>query len=271
LGKLSPVNFYDTLQTLCRARGLSLKKYSSLESYLQYVRLTDAIDVSALTIELRQLENTLYASRIQTSTEHELLTQSQRLSLMGKLVSFCLTPEEWSEYKQGRSSHGAPLVSVNLKPFEKFYEEADARDEAMAQRLLKQLPISGEPGHSACDRWVSCTGHESSFGGSGVATIDYVPLITKVDNGTNASYLNVFTQRKTPLDELFSGRTLFLAQSPSVPGEQMGAAMAMAEGLQYPGTLPSVWHRLIPNLTDFSVVQKSWNLLVVKNPSGCYG
>ena len=48
----------------------------------------------------------------------------------------------------------------------------------------------------------------------GVPYVVLAPRITKVDGDAGSAYLSVFAREKTPLDRLFAGEKLFLAQDP---------------------------------------------------------
>ena len=53
----------------------------------------------------------------------------------------------------------------------------------------------------------------------GFTVVSYVPKISKIEEANGSSYLSVFTQEKTPLDKLFAGEKLFLAEAP-LPAEE---------------------------------------------------
>ncbi len=55
---------------------------------------------------------------------------------------------------------------------------------------------------------------------AGLAVVSFVPKISKVDAENSSSYLTAFAQEKTPLQKLFEGEKLFLAQPPIAPHVQ---------------------------------------------------
>ncbi|MCB4756125.1 MAG: AAA family ATPase [Elusimicrobia bacterium] len=100
---------------------------------------------------------------------------------------------------------------IDLRPFESFYIEAEARDQVMARSVLEQIP-KGRAGVS-----VLVTGGFHSKGlytqlkKAGVTVISFVPKLTKVETSEGSAYLSVFAQEKTPLEKLVEGERLFLA------------------------------------------------------------
>lgn len=106
-----------------------------------------------------------------------------------------------------------------LKSFKLFYQKAIARDEAMARHLLTaSQSITSPPQRPATLALVTggfhAQGLTSALTKAGATVISFVPKIEKVETAQGASYLSVFTQEKTPLENLFAGEKLFLAAPP---------------------------------------------------------
>ncbi|OVE76843.1 hypothetical protein BVX98_04515, partial [bacterium F11] len=240
--QLSHTTFYSYLENLCEKNNISLKRYGAMRDYLQYLLLSNNIHAENLYKEVRDLEQILYDTLATTQKEKSLLHQSRYLYLLGKLVDFSLTKEEWREYKekdntqnlfpspQGEGTGVEKIRSTNLSPplspllaergthnvFARFYHHAESRDKAIASNLSRA--ISNHDAKVA----VLVTGGFHSEGiqrhlqmdGKSPSIVTLVPKITKVDFRKGSAYLSVFTQEKTPLDKLFEGEKLFLARSP---------------------------------------------------------
>ncbi|MBI3293027.1 MAG: hypothetical protein HYZ73_09545, partial [Elusimicrobia bacterium] len=244
LGQLGPAQFYRYLQELCTHQGISLTHSPAMAVYLRYVLLAERIDADQLFKDIDRLERTGYATLAKTPRERALVAESQWLLLVGKLLDFALTPAEWDAYKTLKpAGHPEPLGDVlrdqgaeftdllaSLEPFERFYHEAEARNSALVTNLLAKMddlqhsspsPRAGEGGGEGGPRIaVLVTGGFHAPGileqlrQANIATLTFVPKITQVDGDSGTKYLSVFAQEKTPLEQLFAGDKLFLAQDP---------------------------------------------------------
>ena len=223
-GKMSFGDYYGTIKALCRKKEVSLSSTPAFETYITYVLLSDGIQAEQLFSSVSRLEENVFLSLAKTPAQRELVNESERLNLVGKLLDFSLTPEEWNEYKNApgnwrlaptanNSSSQSPVASSTLSSFERFYREAEIRSEKMVENLKKNEVKPGEMGKVL----VLITGGFHTPGVTQILKrekISYVvltPNITKVDAGSGSAYLSVFAREKTPLDRLFAGEKLFLS------------------------------------------------------------
>lgn len=210
-GQLRYATFYSYLKDLCQQSGISLHSLPAMERYVQYVLLADQINAETLSTDLMDLERKTYGRLAAGGPAQELVRKVRRHYLTTKLVDFSMTPEEWKEY---RSVHGFEDREPGiLKTFEAFYKEADARDGAMANNVFKKA------GDSASIVLLVTGGYHSvgltqKLTEAGATVVSVVPKIEKIDSPQGAAYLSVFMQEKTPLEKLFDGKKLFLAQKP---------------------------------------------------------
>ena len=210
-------NFY---RALSRLAANNIHRYPEFERYLNYVFLSHRIDSEKLPQELQQQEALTYARLTRTDTERRLIRQSNELNLAKKLIAFTLTKEEWNAYKLNAGD-------TSLKPFESFYQEAEARDKAMAKNTLsaisRQLLANGQQ-MTADSSYVLITGGFHSAGidrqlaEAGFTVVSFVPKITKLDSENGSTYLSAFAREKTPLEKILGGEKLFLA-APRFPVE----------------------------------------------------
>ncbi|MBK8575856.1 MAG: hypothetical protein IPN90_09320 [Elusimicrobia bacterium] len=215
-GQVRPADFYARLNRLCKQTGILLEKFPAMDNYLQYVLLADKINPESLYHDIRWLEQETYRRLAQTPEERRLVAQSKTLALTEKLVEFSLTPGEWDEYVTGSS--GETIVEENLKPFESFYREAKRRDQAMGDHLLRAMGETSGQVAVLVTGGFHAEGLTEKLTKAGVTVVSFVPKIEKLNTAEGSAYLSVFTQEKTPLEKLFQGEKLFLADHPVSPG-----------------------------------------------------
>jgi hypothetical protein len=98
-GQIRHTDFYEDLRDLTERHGVPLAHYKALDSYIQYVLLADSIDAEKLFEETRDLEDRAIALLAKTPEEKALMAEGRYLNLVGKLLDFALTKDEWNEYK----------------------------------------------------------------------------------------------------------------------------------------------------------------------------
>ncbi len=105
----------------------------------------------------------------------------------------------------------AIFYSLHLSSFERFYAEAEKRNQLMVGNLLQAMD------RADARVAVVVTGGFHAFGMSkllserNITTVSFVPRITTLGNGSPTENLGIFTQQKAPLETLFQGEKLFLA------------------------------------------------------------
>jgi len=233
-GELTPSDFYTELKNLCEKKSVSLTRTPAMNDYIRYVLLADSLDVDGILKESAAIEKKNYSALCRTEEERGLVEKSRWAYLTGKLLDFALSKEEWEEYKsekfqvpstkfQANSKKKIPnglkfgnwdlsgIWNLDLGIFEKFYEEAEARDRAMAANLEKTMTES----HARVAILVTGGFHSEGLihqlQPKGFTVVSYVPKISKIEDEKGTAYLSVFTQEKTPLEKLFAGEKLFLA------------------------------------------------------------
>jgi len=235
LGSIQNAAFYQYVDGLCEKNGIHLSRFPAMRNYLQYILLAENIDVEVLLKEVRLAEEKAYASLVRSPEEKELIAKSRRLYLVGKLLDFALTTSEWEEYKKAvpRPSSLVPRENssnfrdegqgtrdvFSLSVFESFYHEAEIRDAAMTENLLRDMKNAKAKVAVLVTGGFHSSGIDRKMTDAGVATITFAPKITKVESENGTNYLSVFTQERTPLEKLFQGDKLFLAFPPAIGAE----------------------------------------------------
>ena len=211
LGRVGQADFFRFVKNLCSKKKINLDQFTALNAYLRYVFMSDSLDTEALLKEIQQGEEIVYASLITSEYEKRLIDESKQLSLIGKLLDFSLTREEWKEYKSIGYRPWTIDYKLNLSSFERFYSEAEARDQAMTENLLKAMEKHNAKVAVLVTGGFHSDGIDRQARDSGLTTISFVPRISKIDTGNGATSLSVFTQEKTPLEKLAQGEKLFLS------------------------------------------------------------
>lgn len=255
-GQLRYADFYQEIKSLCQKADVRLSDYPAMNDYVKYVLMADGIDGECLMEELEDLEKTAYNTLAQTEEEKSLVDKDRRVWLTSKLVDFALTPKEWELLRNTPRPFRTTLAGIHknnqrnvpglwikpfgadqqlgaskaqavkdlpkpdpLKSFNLFYQEALARDEAMAHHLLaasQSIPSAPHrpPILALVTGGFHAPGLTAALSKTGATVISFVPKIEKADTAQGSAYLSVFTQEKTPLEKLFSGEKLFLASPP---------------------------------------------------------
>ncbi len=232
-GRLNHADFYSFLKRFCQQKSIDLASYRSFDGYVRYVLLCERLDVEAILEEVATLEKTTYSSLARTEKEKELVQTARGLYLAGKLTDFALTKEEWTEYRSEFITWGGK------RPFEEFYKQAELRDSAMANNLIHVLRSRYKVPRTSLSILVTggfhSTGIDRQLVDAGYTVVTYIPKISKVDDVAGSSYLSVFTQEKTPLDQLFAGEKLFLAEKPVASAAMMSSSVHMVNQINHRG------------------------------------
>ncbi len=209
-GSLSHADFYELLHRLCETKSFPLVRYPSLVRYFRYVAAADRIDGEKLFAELHELEQALLNKLARGPAEQRLLQEGERLYLTEKLLNFSLSKAEWREYKNLPSHETAP------SSFERFYQQAEIRDEKMADNLLGQLARTSSNLSVVVAGGFHSSGIAERLVAHGFTVVNWTPRVAKIDSANGSEYLTAFAQEKMPLEKLVKGNPLFLAERVAV-------------------------------------------------------
>lgn len=233
LGDLSPAAFHQALMGTCREAGIPMDSYPRMDAYLRYLVRAEALQSEKILMESQALESRAMASLVTTPGEAKLLAVSEKWELRRKLLDHSLTRQEWDKLVRLEDPGSTPEFwkdSLPAKPFHHFYHLALARDRAMARNLLRLLEKDDTVVLVAGG--FHADGLEKVLSESGVTVVTVVPKLTRIQGGKGSSYLSVFAQTKTPLEELFKGKKLFLAERAFTPGDRAKAAVRVSSAAQ---------------------------------------
>lgn len=219
-GQINGSAYYRYLSLVCDRAGVALDKYKSMRAYIQYIMLTESIDARRLLRDIRSMEASALEASAATESERVLLSRTKHLLLTGKLLDFSLTESDWEEYRSLTIEQGDP--DIKIQDFERFYQEASARNEAMANHLLEAMRRHRADTAALVVGGFHTSGLREALAKRSVSTLIFSPKITRVDTKSGSAYLSVFSQEKTPLENLFAGKKLFLARPALPEPERLG-------------------------------------------------
>ncbi len=162
--------FYGGLQRAAGTAGVQLEPYPNLSRYLRYLAEKTRFRPSALAGELEQLAGLLRKSLAASSRSQQLYAMADQLMLMERLQELRLSPTEYQRlqampldgmcaawvgfFSEHLPAQGLPSLDLGLDrcaPVEaqwrgllRFYEAAQARDEALVTNAIAKLHESGE-------------------------------------------------------------------------------------------------------------------------------
>ncbi|MBI3292181.1 MAG: hypothetical protein HYZ73_05155, partial [Elusimicrobia bacterium] len=244
LGSIDGETYYHRLATICRQRGMLLETFPQFQAYVRYVLLTEAINHEALFREFQTFEEHTWTQLLLIPDQRVLFHATQVLTLLTRLMNHTLTPPEWEICQRRRPevlemlARYAPDISpAFLLPFEQFYREAEARNQALLTNLLAKMDalesdpnsivVPAKAGTQRLDPRLRPSGMTISpriavlvAGGfhtprlsqalktQQIPYLVLAPQVTHAEDG--AKYLEVFARGTTPLEQLFTGRNLTL-------------------------------------------------------------
>ena len=168
-GKLKREEFYERLEQVTTASGLSLEASQNLSRYVRYLTRSAAINPTELSKELDRLAAALRASLASTPESRALQALLDRLDLLEKLLGLRLAPEEhtqlqsvdieatitqWSGFLSTQlTRQGLPTLSLGrlselkdaIPTLQRFYEAANRRDDVLVERAMAKLADTKEP------------------------------------------------------------------------------------------------------------------------------
>ncbi len=233
---LDTAAFHARLLTLARENGVDLTAYPSFEGFVRYLALANGIDQEKLFAELRAMTRDAARRAARNAGDLALFDRLQNARLAERLVSFELTPDEWTEYAAGRSSLPAPVASA-LTPFEHFFQAAAARDAAIAGRLEREMDRANASVGILVAGGFHAPGIQRFFDERGASVALVTPRLGAVDPAQGSAYLKAFLQERAPLADLFHSEKLTLADAAQLLGARPLAGRSTDEARNALGLL----------------------------------
>lgn len=205
-GRLRHDRFYGTLRRCLLEKGINLS--ADFDRYVEYVVRAGRINGSDLQRALRRVEKDVRARWGRTDFEKIWLAEDQRIARDLRLVDFALTPVDWEEHKR------VPRAE-DFHPFLDFYRNAEARDHAMAARVIAGVRERRARLTLLVAGGFHGDGLTAALEKAGLTVVRFVPRVDTVGTASGEAALSIFAQEKLPLERVAAGEKLFLAPPPA--------------------------------------------------------
>ena len=216
-GRLSYGGYYDSLQTICEAKGVSLSRFPAMAAYIKYVLASEQIKPEALLSELDTLQENAATALVRTPDERAIYDLAQDLHSLTNLAAFKMAPHDWATYQQARSrimdmaarmdrlapgaDNYAGDLPKDLIPFEGFCQAALARDRTLTDNLLAKMKASGQKNAILLTGGFHTEGMTDLLRKEKVSYVVFTPTLTEVSSDSN--YLD-FLKNRPALEKLFT-------------------------------------------------------------------
>lgn len=143
LGKIRENQYFEYLES--QAGKASFEEYPELAQYMRFVKMKSKIDFALVLREIKILESRYAETFFKSFEEKELWKFFKAIQLIKKLLALKLSCQELKEFISGKKNMLALLTrydvspSIDLTPFERFYELAQARDHVLLENTLKRM------------------------------------------------------------------------------------------------------------------------------------
>jgi len=223
LGRKTYGAYYRELKSLASGKGVRWAQFPVFEKYVDYVLVSESIDKYALFDQVEGLKTQAVLVSAQTLLEKEFMALSEDLRLVRRLVHVEFGPAEWRLYQTRRqdmdrlaerlsrvtgSKVSAPSPA-DLMVFECFYRAADKRNISLTENLLSKARETQSSVVVLIAGGFHTPAIETLMEKAGLSVVTVTPRVDSIPSGTN--YLDFFTAKHVPIEELFSGERLYLA------------------------------------------------------------
>lgn len=237
-GTIDAAVFYRILNEKAMRVGMQLSNYPVFKSYVEYLALADRLNAERVLAEAEGAEARIWQGLCQTNEQRRLVAERRDGRLLQKLIALSLTAADWSVVRERRGRLQLLAGAAELNHFEKFYEVAEARNNALADRLVAQMRSGGENTAALVAGGFHKEGLVKRFLSKGLAVVVLTPHLMDHNDPGEANYLSVFTRKKTPLSEIFDTLRISLANTPVLSSidpsvrSDTGAMMRLASYLR---------------------------------------
>lgn len=235
-GRLPHDRFYGTLRRWLVKKGGTLSP--DFDRYVEYVVRAGRISGSDLQRALRRVEKDVRVRWGRTEFEKAWLEEDRRIARDLRLVDFALTPVDWEEHK-------AVARADDFNPFMDFYRNAEARDHAMAARVIAGVQERRARLTLLVAGGFHGDGLTVALENAGLTVVRFVPRVETVATASGEAALSIFAQEKLPLERIAAGEKLFLAPPPAA-GKAEAPFYAAALDPDPAGALNALYEGLVP-------------------------
>jgi phosphomannomutase len=216
-GRMSYGGYYDSLQSICESKGVSLSRFPAMAAYIKYVLASEQIKPEALLTELDAIQENVATVLVRTPEERALYDLAQDLHSLTNLASFKMAPHDWAVYQKNRdrvmdlparmdslapgSDNYAGDFPKDLVPFEGFCQAALARDETLVENLLAKMKESNQKTGVLLAGGFHTKGMTDLLKKGKVSYVVFTPTLTEINSDSH--YLD-FIKDRPALEKLFT-------------------------------------------------------------------
>ncbi|MFN0117120.1 MAG: hypothetical protein ACKVQC_02350 [Elusimicrobiota bacterium] len=200
---------------------VNLNQFLEFKKFYDYLTFSEKLNAQQLLQGFEILIDDVLLSAITSNKERKFIADWRGLKYLEKLTEFSLTRYEWEKYESTTHSFSLNMKEL-LNPFHEFYRLAIKRDKKMAENFIEDVRSKKSNEVLNADvknpeTFFSAVLVTGGFHSSGISeqltkqgynVVSFTPRVTKIKS---ENYLSDFEQQKTPLDILFEGQKLFLA------------------------------------------------------------
>ncbi|MDP3042642.1 MAG: hypothetical protein Q8N62_08000 [Candidatus Omnitrophota bacterium] len=219
-GNVSPQEYYSFLKDLAAKKRINLEQnYPQLSAYVRYINENKKIDVAQLLKEVDSLEEKIKEALFANADQKKLYEISKLLSVLKRVVSLELTPEDYGYFQANRPEmstgswmsflsancakynlalqpSASGIIDENLGKFEEFYKLGADREQAFIKNIVKKMDESGEKLAVFIAGGFHTPGMTQMFKEKGYSYAVVTPSITKKTD--SSIYLSVLRGERKP-------------------------------------------------------------------------
>jgi hypothetical protein len=211
---------HEALLASARSAGCPASMTSRLAEDVDVRRRAAALDVDALRVDLEQARRDKEDRLAVGAAARSVLDEDRALALTRGLARFELGPEDWRDYRRlARATRPA-----GFRAWERFYEAAHRRDEAMGDRLLREASSRGSRAVALIVGGFHAASLRERLRSAGWAVVEVSPRFARAGEDV---YLSAFLRERTPVERLFAGERLYVTPDPANLAH-LPVAMALA-------------------------------------------
>jgi phosphomannomutase len=216
-GHLTYGGYYDSLQSICETRGVSLSRFPAMAAYIKYVLASEQIKPEALLEELDLIQDHVASTLVRSADERAVYDAAQDLHSLANLTAFKMAPRDWEIYQRTRDrimNMAARMDQVapgadnfkgdlpkDLVSFEGFCQAALKRDETLVNNLLAKMKETNQKTGLLLAGGFHTQGMTDLLKKGKVSYVVFTPTLTEVSSDFH--YLD-FLKDRPALEKLFT-------------------------------------------------------------------
>lgn len=230
LGRMTSEEYYSHLKDYAKKANISLKDYSNLSKYIEYLNVFAKIDKEKLIDEADQLESAIKDKMFANKTQRELDRLAKDVDILGKLFALKLSIKDYNTFNNNKASFTSkkfldfarkhakkygifvpkgkniPIIDNNMDTVDSFYQIATRRDKSLIDNALSVMNKRGQNKIVVVTGGFHTEGIRDQLKRDGYSYMIITPRITKFD--VSNPYVDVMTGKETPLEAMLTGTVM---------------------------------------------------------------